>query len=126
MTTLYTARAEAAAREAVHVVITARTAASPEECQQLQADDMTVLRRDGELVTAGGRVVAVVTSWYAPGRMPMPAARLLARTAVPLGQALEAFGGWRDELEPQAGRTRGLLWLPGGTLPAAMARELAL
>jgi hypothetical protein len=126
MTTLYTARASAACGEDLHAVITARTVADDGCFPELRACGMTVLQRAGQLVTATGRAVSAVRSAYVPGRIPMPAHRLLGCTATPLGLALEPYGAQRDELEPSGGWTRGLLYLPGCPEPVAMAWELAL
>jgi hypothetical protein len=126
MTTLYTGRAEAACGEKLHAVITGRSVVGPGRHPELKANGATILQRAGQLVTASGRAVSAVRSAYVLGRVPMPAHRLLGCTAVPLGTALEAFGAWRDELEPSGGWTRGLLYLPGCPEPVAMAWELAL
>lgn len=124
--TLYTQRAALAAGEELHAVVCARTAADPASYPELRARGITALRREGQLAGESGRVVAMVASVYLPGRVPVYACRLLARTAVPLGSALEPYGAWRDELEPSGGWTRGLLYLPGCPAPVAMAWELAL
>jgi hypothetical protein len=126
MTALYTARASAACGEPLHAVIASRGVADPRRCPELRARGETVLSRAGQLVSESGRPVAAVASAYVLGRVPMPSRRLLARTTVPLGTALEPYGAWRDELEPSGGWTRGLLYLPGCAAPVAMAWELAL
>lgn len=121
-TTLFTARAEAAAGAPLHMAVTARTVAS-DPAPELDAGGLTVLRREGHLVTPGGRKVADVASEFVPGRLRPSAVRLLATTSVPLGTVLEPFGAEREELAPQDGRTRGLLRIGGE--PVAVAWEQA-
>jgi chorismate-pyruvate lyase len=124
VTALFTSRAAAAAGEPLTAVIDSRTVADPARYPELCADGYTAFRRDGHLVTASGRPVAAVSSVYLPGRLPADTARLLARTCVPLGTALEPYGVEREELAPDGPRTRGLLRLHGR--PVALAWELAL
>jgi chorismate-pyruvate lyase len=124
VTALFTRQAEQAAGGPLTTRIDARTVADPADYPELAADGATALRRDGHLVTASGRPVAAVTSVFLPGRLPSTAVRLLARTATPLGAALEPYGVRREELSPEGPRTRGLLWLAGQ--PVALAWELAL
>jgi len=126
MTTLYTVRASAACGEELHAVITARTVAASGKYPELRAAGASVLERAGQLVSRSGRVFAAVRSAYVLGRVPIRAHRLLGCTAVPLGLALEPYGAWRDELDPDGAWTRGLLYLPSCPEPVAMARELAL
>jgi hypothetical protein len=126
MTILYTARASAACGEELHAVITSRTAADPGRFPELQAHGATALQRAGWLVSESDRIIASVRSVYLPGRIPVTARRVLARTAIPLGTALEPYGVHREELSPDGRWTRGLLYLPGRAEPVAMAWELAL
>jgi hypothetical protein len=124
MTALFTSRASVAAGEPLTAVIESRAVADPARYPELCAAGYTAFRRDGRLVTASGKPVAAVSSVYLPGLLPAGTARLLARTATPLGLALEPYGVEREELSPDGPRTRGLLWLRGR--PVAMAWELAL
>jgi hypothetical protein len=125
---LFTHRAAQEAGEPLRAVVGARTVAVAADYPELQAGDATALRRDGHLVTASGRRVAAVSSVYLPGRIPPEAAWLLAHTSTPLGLVLEPYGVWREPLEADGERTRGLLKLPGagGDVPVAVAWELAL
>jgi hypothetical protein len=124
---MFTEGAAAAAGEGITAVIDAREPVRATDYPALEADGLTTaFRRTGHLVTASGRPVAAVESVYIPARVPPPVVRLLAMTAVPLGTALAPFRAWREELSPENGRTRGLLWLPGpwGDVPVALAWEL--
>lgn len=125
---LFTHRAAQEAGEPLRAVVGARTVAVAGDYPELEAGDATALRRDGHLVTASGRRVAAVSSVYLPGRMPPEAAWLLGHTSAPLGLVLEPYGVWREPLEADGERTRGLLRLPGagGDVPVAIAWELAL
>jgi hypothetical protein len=127
MTALFTRRAANASGEPLTAVIDVRTVADPADYPELQASGLTACRRDGHLVTAGShQAVAAVSSVYLPARIPPAAGRLLARTATPLGLALEPFGVWREELRATTGCTRGRLWLPGPDRVVAVAWEMAL
>lgn len=98
----------------------------PELCPELSGEQAAV-RREGMLVTASGQPVAEVASVYLPRRMP-DAALALLRAGVPLGRAL-APAVRRAPLPAGAGRSRGLLWVPGGPdreWPVAVASELLL
>jgi hypothetical protein len=125
---LFTHRAAQEAGEPLRAVVGARTVAVARDYPELEAGDCTALRRDGHLVTASGHRVAAVSSVYLPGRIPPEATWLLAHTSTPLGLALEPYGAWREPLEEDGERTRGLLRLPGagGDVPVALAWERAL
>jgi hypothetical protein len=124
---LFTHHAAAEAGEPLRAVIAARTACEAGDYPELRARGFAC-KREGHLVTASGRQVAAVSSVYLRDRIAPEAAWLLAHTSTPLGLALEPYGAWRENLEPDGERTRGLLKLPvpGGDVPVAMAWELAL
>lgn len=96
------------------------------ELQPQLSGEHTATRREGLLITRSGQPVAEVSSVYLPGRLPAGAAGKL-HDGVPLGRAL-APRVRRQPLPGDAGRTRGLLWVPGpaGEWPAALAAELLL
>lgn len=123
---MFTRQAEAATGEQMRARITMRCFTSPAVYPELRAASGTACRRDGYLTTANGRRIAKIASVYLPGRIPMPAIRLLGRTATPLGTALAPYGVQREELDPIDGWTRGLLWLPSCDQPVAMAWEYSL
>lgn len=138
---LFTDLAQLMTGEEITARVTSRTGRSPlspDEHRHLESwrdSSAAGARREGELVTSGGRRVARVCSVYLPDRIPDPSVIMtLQCTDVPLGRALFGLGPRRETLEseslpkgPYAFRSRGLLVLPGcDAWPVAMAEELVL
>lgn len=132
---LFTEAAERWSGEEVRSVITGRTGRSPltavehRDLESWRDGTGAGWRREGILVTSGGRRAAQISAVYLPDRIgDREVTAALQCTDVPLGRALRPLGVRRRLLScdmrasgPYAVEASGCLLL--GDLPVALARE---